>query len=124
MKAPRKEILVALVVGVCVGWFAASKFSHPPMHDWKNGRMLERFSRKLDLTPDQKEKVAGILEVKREQFLALRSQVKPQFEEIRSSSRAEIRKLLDPVQQEKFDRLQTEREARRKTRRAAWVPVG
>jgi Spy/CpxP family protein refolding chaperone len=113
MKTPWKEILVALLIGMAVGWFASEKFDRPP-HEWKHGQMLERFSNELKLTPEQKASVMKIMETKREQFRALHEETRPRFEEIRASSKAEIRKLLTPEQIQRFEELEKKWEERRK----------
>ncbi len=117
MKAPWKEILIALLVGLLVGWFAASKFATPGEGPRK-GQMLERFSRELKLTPDQKEKVGKILELKREQITALRTEIRPQTDAIRNTAKLEIRKLLTPEQLESFNQLEAKWDVQRQKRRA------
>lgn len=101
MKSPWKEIIVALLVGGMVGWFAAAKFQdHRP---WKKGNMLEHFSRELHLTAEQQQKVAKIMEAKRAQFESLRQEMEPKMDEIKKASRQEIRTILTPEQQKLFD---------------------
>ncbi len=87
---------------------------------WDSGqfqaRLLQRFSSKLKLTPEQRTQVATILEAKRQKIDALRADIQPKFEEIRTSIAADIRKLLTPEQEQKFDVMQAEGEARRRQR--------
>ncbi len=87
---------------------------------WNSGqfqaRLLQRFSSKLKLTPEQRTQVATILEAKRQKIDALRADIRPKFEEIRTSTAADIRKLLTPEQQQKFDVMQVEWETRRRQR--------
>ena len=116
MKSPLKEIVVALLIGVLVGWFAASRFEER-RGPHKKTHALERFSSELQLTPEQKEKIAQITEAKHEQLTALRGEMEPKFEQIRSSSKAEIRKVLTPKQNEKFEKMETRWEKRWKDRR-------
>jgi Spy/CpxP family protein refolding chaperone len=121
MKTPFREIIVALLIGAAVGWFAAVRFAperpHPRM---QKGQMLERFSRDLNLTPDQKTQIGRIFEARQAQFAALKSEMRPKSEEIRSASRAEIKKILTAEQQEAFDRLEAKSDALRKEKRARW----
>ncbi len=114
MKTPFREIVVALVIGVAVGWFAAVRFAPERSHrPWQKGQMLERFSRELDLTPEQKTQVAKVFEAKRAQLTALREEMRPRLEAARLSSQNEIRRLLDPAQSEKFDAMEAKAAARR-----------
>lgn len=121
MKTPFREIVVALVIGAVVGWFASARLA-PERPRWDKGRMLERFSRDLDLTPAQKKEVAGIFTAKRAQLDAVREEMRPRFDAIRASSAREIRKLLDPVQAAKFEKIEAEAQARRQERRGRRSP--
>ena len=112
-----KPVLMAFVVGGVVGvagarWCAPFAFHR----HWQEtpARMLERFSSKLHLTPTQRTQVAAILEAKRKKIEALRAEVRPKFDQIRTATSAEIRPLLRPEQQKKFDVMQAEWETRRK----------
>ncbi len=128
MKRISKQVLVAFVLGGVVGivgarWCAPSGFHR----HWRDGqsqaRMLQRFSAKLQLTPAQRTQVAAILEAKRRKIDALRAEIRPKFEEIRTSTAAEIRVRLTPEQQKTFDVMQADWEARaRKWRHAEPLP--
>jgi Spy/CpxP family protein refolding chaperone len=114
MKSTWIHIVIALLIGIGVGWLGADKFeSHRP---WKKGRMMERFSKELHLTPDQAQKVAKIMESTRAKFDTLHDEVRPRMEEIRNSSRQEIRNLLNTDQQKAFDQMNARWEARKKRR--------
>lgn len=78
--------------------------------------LVRKFSRKLDLTSEQRDRVAAILEAKRARLESLRSESGPRFEEIRISARNEIRSVLTPDQQLRFDRMVSKWEERRKRR--------
>lgn len=80
-------------------------------------RMVERFSSQLDLTEAQRSQVKAILEAKRGRVQALRAQLQPRFQEIRESTRAELRRVLTPDQQARFDRFEAEWRARRDAER-------
>jgi Spy/CpxP family protein refolding chaperone len=119
MKAPLRDVVIALVVGLAVGWVAAERFGEPgPRHARKP--MMERFSRELSLTPDQERRIRALMEAKREQFRALHEEVRPRFDQIRRSSKEEIRKVLTPEQAERFERMESEWQARRQKRRERW----
>ena len=128
MKLAWMQLLVAFLLGAVVGATGAYAGAQHRMHrHWKPGemqaRMLERFSSKLKLTPEQRTKVAAILEDKRERMQALRAQMRPRFEEIRTSTASAIRPLLTVEQQEKFDVMNAKWEAKMKKRRG-WEREG
>jgi Spy/CpxP family protein refolding chaperone len=71
----------------------------PPTRD----QLLANFTRELELTPDQQKQLGGILDNSRSRFHALDRSLDPQRMEIRDQSRAQMRELLTPEQQIKFD---------------------
>ncbi len=119
MKRAWKPLLVAFALGLLVGvagaWWSAPYYFH---RRWESGKfqnqLLQRFSSKLKLTPDQRTQVAAILEAKRQHIEMLRAEVRPKFEDIRSTTSAEIHKLLTAEQQKQFDVMQAEWETRSK----------
>ena len=129
MKLAWKPIAIAFVLGGCVGFVVARgcavRIFH---HHWGESqfqhRLLDRFSSKLKLTPGQRNQVAAILETKRQRMEALRAEVRPRFEELRASTSAEIRQLLTSDQQQKFDTMQAELDARKKRAHDRWGEPG
>ena len=127
MKLNWKQISVALVLGAILGalgttqcpLFGPHGFGRNPekMHH----HMMAQFTSKLQLTPDQQQKVSAILEDTRTRITALRGETRPKFEAIRASTKARIRELLTPEQQKKFDLMTAKMEARMEKRRGEWV---
>src|SRR5262245_15927384 len=85
--------------------------------------MHERFDKmraELNLTDQQTTAVRAILDETRNEYRALKTELRPRFEEPRLKARAKIRALLTPEQQQKFDamvaRHDAEREAEQKDR--------
>lgn len=107
------SLLIGIVIGASLGWWG---FQHP--HYWmgkdRYSYMLERFSSRLDLTPEQKKVIGDILEENRQKIMSLRTEIRPRFEEIRRSTSEDIRRQLTPGQQKKFDAMQTEWESKRR----------
>jgi Spy/CpxP family protein refolding chaperone len=108
MKSPVREILIAFLIGGLVGWFAAARFGQP---SWKHrgfdqGRLVQKFSRELKLTPEQTESVRKIFESKRGQFQAVREETKSKFEQMRQETRAEILKVLAPEQVPAYEKME------------------
>jgi Spy/CpxP family protein refolding chaperone len=119
MKPNWTHATVAFALGGIVGfagmWWSAPYFPH---RRWGHGQFqahpMQRFSSQLKLTPEQRTQVAAILEAKRLKIDAFRAEMKPKFEEIRTSTSAEIRQILTPEQQRRFDEMNAEFEARGK----------
>lgn len=123
-----KQILVAFALGAVVGMVVSRSLSRDFHHHWGDGqfqaRMLQRFSAKLKLTPEQRAQVAKIFEEKRQKIEALRAEVRPKFEDIRTATSAEIRRLLSPDQQKQFDAMEAEWNARRQKFHDRWMGAG
>ncbi len=124
MKLAWKQIAVALVLGGGAGFVIVQACPLGRFHHRDRGhfqqRLLDRFSSKLQLTPEQRSRVATILEAKHQKIDALRAEIRPRFEEIRTSTSAEIRPLLTPEQQKRFDVMEAEWKDRRKQVHDRW----
>ncbi len=127
MKYAWRQIAVGFLLGALVGGVAGNQACVPPFHrPWSGSRehsqekMLAKFNARLNLTSGQQQKVAVILQQKRSRIDALRGEMHPKFEEIRNATRSEIRQLLTPEQQTKFDAMIAEREARKKQSGGHW----
>ena len=114
MKVQRKlnwnQVVIALLIGLATGIAYGQWHAREHLHEhWKHGNMrehmLERFDRKLHLTPEQKKQVTAIFDAKHPQMVALQAEMKPKFEALRNSTQAEIRKILNPDQQKKLDEM-------------------
>ncbi len=125
MKLVSKQVVIAVLFGVCVG-FAGARWGFPRImrHRWSSGqfqhRLLDRFSSTLKLTLDQRAQVAAIMEAKRQKMDALRAEIRPQFQALRTSTSAEIRQVLTPEQQKTFDAMQEKQQARMKRFHDRW----
>jgi Spy/CpxP family protein refolding chaperone len=71
--------------------------------------MRARFERQLKLTPDQKAKVDAIFQAGRQQMDQIYAEIRPRLEALRDSTSVQIRQLLTPEQQLKFDKLEAKR---------------
>ena len=69
------------------------------------GNPLEHLSEKLDLTADQKAKVQPIIDQAKPQIEAIHQEAMEKMRTIMESTGAQIRPLLTPQQQEKFDAM-------------------
>jgi len=73
-----------------------------------SGRLLERLARELDLTADQRSKIEGVLTARRPRLDALQEDVRAKFDAEQEGLRNEIRAILTPPQQQKFDEREKE----------------
>lgn len=121
MKINWNQVLISLFLGLLTGfglgsWQGRDFFRRDGSPERRYERLLKRFNSKLKLTVEQKTSVGTILDNKRKKIELMRAEAKPRFEELRATTRAEIRKVLTPEQQEKFDVMQSRWESRRKKR--------
>ncbi|PYS43875.1 MAG: hypothetical protein DMF71_05685 [Acidobacteria bacterium] len=78
--------------------------------------MKERFDKmrsELNLSDQQTTAVRAILEETRNEYRALKTELRPRFEEPRQKARTRIRALLTPEQQQKFDAMVAQHDAQR-----------
>jgi Spy/CpxP family protein refolding chaperone len=75
--------------------------------------IVRRLSRSLDLDPAQRDQVRAIVTETRREIIEIRKPVQAQVEATIERSRARVRAILRPDQQEKFDRIRSERRKRR-----------
>ena len=93
----------------------------PPPRDGHRGLVFDA----LDLTPDQRERIRGILERRRAQMAAHWEEAAPGMRALVDSTDLEIRAALTPEQRERFDRLRAERRSRHgKPRGRGWRSPG
>ena len=108
-----KRILTALTISgaLALGSFAVYAQPHEggPGHREKHIRMmgnpLEHLTKELDLTPDQQAKVTPILDQAKPQIQAIHREAMEKMRAVVENSGAQIRPLLTPQQQAKFDAI-------------------
>jgi len=102
-------VLGSLTGGAVTGFYRAmSRPEHNPPRD-----KMEKLRRDLNLTDDQVKSVSAILDETKNEYKALRTELKPRFEEPRLKARAKIRALLSADQQQKFDAMVAQVDAQR-----------
>ena len=72
---------------------------------------FEKMRQQLNLTDQQTTAVRAILDETRNKYRALKTELRPRFEEPRQKARARIRALLTPGQQQKFDAMVVQQDA-------------
>ena len=80
-------------------------------HDMK--ARFDAMRRDLSLTDEQATAIRAILDETRNEYRALRTELRPRFEEPRQKARARIRALLTPAQQQKFDAVVAQQDSQR-----------
>ena len=79
------------------------------------GDFFESLQKNLDLDARQTEQIRDVIDDTREGYRQLRIEVRPRYDSLRRDGRTRIRALLTPEQQQKFDRMTAERDARRQS---------
>jgi len=112
-------VLLVFLLGALAGAAVYHRFGHQRFEAVLSGRggatadlVVKRLSRSLDLDPAQRDQVRAIVTEARRDIVEIRKPVQPQIEATFERSRVRIRAILRPEQQEKFDRIQTERRKR------------
>src|SRR6478752_1118562 len=111
---------VALFATVSIGLAqdpaAAGNDRHQRWQNKRGGDRLERLTKALDLTPEQQAKIKPIFEQAKPQIQAARLESMQKMQAIRENVQAQIRPILTPAQQQKWDAMQKAREDMRKAR--------
>jgi Spy/CpxP family protein refolding chaperone len=71
--------------------------------------LVDRLARELDLTAEQRTKIEEVLTARRTRLETVQREVRARFEEEQRGLRDEIRNVLTPEQQEKFDKNEQQR---------------
>ena len=114
MKCSCKSSILILAIGWFLGAASGLLITHfchsmHPLH----GRMRDRLVKELSLTPAQKAQVDAILKNTHEKMDGVYAQANQQLDDIRKTTRAQIRQLLVPEQQGKFDQLIAKHQGKR-----------
>jgi Spy/CpxP family protein refolding chaperone len=110
-------VLIAVFVLGCVTGVALTGLYRSRASSGTESReraMHERFEKmrtELHLTDQQTTAVRTILDETRNEYRALRTELRPRFEEPRMKARSRIRALLTPEQQQKFDAMVAKQDA-------------
>lgn len=75
--------------------------------------MFEKIRTDLNLNADQSKEMQKILDETAGDFRTLRGELRPRYEELRLKARGRMRAILNSEQQQKFDSLMAEIDARR-----------
>ena len=109
MRLPWKYILVSFVIGLLLGGSVGLYYSRDLARQWmkKSPEMfLKRLDQELHLDVSQRSTLSRLLNSKHEKLVAFQ-------DDLRKATRAEIRVLLTPDQQTRFDAMTAEHDAER-----------
>ena len=81
------------------------------------GMALEHLTRKLDLTPEQQARVAPIVDQAKPQIVAIHQEAMEKTRAIMENAATQIRPILTPEQQQKFDAMKKAHEDMRSAMR-------
>ena len=79
--------------------FRGSRFGGPPPE-----RLLNRFTRHLDLTREQEQEIRRFLEESRESTWKVQEKVREEMQGIKQTTQSKILGILTPEQQEKYEK--------------------
>jgi hypothetical protein len=101
-------LLVVFVLGVALGVVGTyvmrtRVFAHRQPSEHTPASRLDRLNHELNLTPDQQKQIDAILTSVQSRYDAIHQSVVPQYEDARKQGREQIRQVLTPDQQVKFD---------------------
>jgi Spy/CpxP family protein refolding chaperone len=96
----------AIALGGIVAAQSGAAFGGGPGGWHGHGFALEHLTKSLSLTPDQQAKVQPIVDQARPQIIAIHKDAMQKTQGVISNAASQIRPLLNPDQQKKFDDLQ------------------
>ena len=125
--ATRKAALwvgAVFLLGAALGGVLGYLFAHrpvsaanPPVRESaRRAQKIQQLKNELSLTPQQLQQVDVILQQKHSETTAIREQTEAQIEAVRQKGRNEIRAVLTPEQQPKFEELMKRYDEERKRR--------
>jgi Spy/CpxP family protein refolding chaperone len=103
--------VLGAVTGSALTGLYRSRASGPEARERAMHERFENMRRELNLTDEQTTAVRAIIDETRNEYRALRAELRPRFEEPRQKARTRIRALLTPDQQKKFDAMVAQQDA-------------
>jgi Spy/CpxP family protein refolding chaperone len=114
-------VAVVFLLGVSLGGVVGYVFAHrsvsanaPLTAQERRARKVEELTRMANLTPDQQHQLEGILTQLHGEYKALHEQSDIQIDQARQKGRNQIRAILTPEQQPKFEEFLKKMDEERK----------
>ena len=111
-------LAVVFLAGAATGMLGMKYGLHEQLHrttvtDTGRDPMLERFRTELNLSPDQAERLAGVLDDYRDYYKSVEDQIRDihlreQIEDLRSTGKNRILEILNDQQRAKFEKMMPE----------------
>ena len=108
--------VVGMGMGVAIDRLVIDGDGRPPGGGDPRARLVARLNSELGLTPQQQAEVEAVLDASRERARALWRESQVAHESFRNEVRQNIRALLEPEQQERFDEMIRRDDERRRRR--------
>lgn len=119
-------LLGALIAGAALGFTASRMIDSGKPHRGGEHGNWKRMNEELGLTPAQGKAIDSLMDRRREQMRELFKPLKPQLDSLRTvgrrlgdSTHAEVRRLLTPAQQVKWDAMR-KRSRTKDSHRGSW----
>jgi protein CpxP len=106
----RNLLTLATVGAIALGGFAIAQAEGGPGRWHGQGLSLQHLTKTLNLTSDQQAKVQPILDQARPQIIAIHKDAMQKTQAVMAGTMSQIRPLLTPEQQTKFDAVQKARQ--------------
>jgi len=103
--------VLGTITGAALSGLYRSRASGSETREKAMHERFENMRRELSLTDEQTTAVRAIIDETRNEYRALRAELRPRFEEPRQKARTRIRALLTPDQQKKFDAMVAQQDA-------------
>jgi len=103
--------VLGTITGAALGGLYRSRASGSETREKAMHERFENMRRELSLTDEQTTAVRAIIDETRNEYRALRAELRPRFEEPRQKARTRIRALLTSDQQKKFDAMVAQQDA-------------
>ena len=91
-------VALGAIIGASWGGIVASRIATQVLPQQSKPRMVEKFRARLNLSPEQTQRLESVLDETQREFSQLHFGVKPRFEEIRQRMRLGIRQILNEEQ--------------------------
>jgi uncharacterized membrane-anchored protein YhcB (DUF1043 family) len=107
-------VIVVFILGCVTGaavsglYLSSAEKNQQAISIRETNQYFETLKSQVNLTPEQVEKMAAILDQMRNNYKSVCAEVKPRYYTVREDARIKMRALLTPEQQQSFDKIVTQ----------------
>lgn len=117
-------LMLTFATGVAVGGFgfwlyetrSVKADARKSTADEYRKKYLHEMQARLKLTPDQSQKLVGILDTTRNTFRELNEKHRPEYQAVHENQREQVRAILEDGQRAEYEKMLKERDAARAKR--------